>query len=271
MTDVTTTDEPEPSAAEPDAAASADAAPTGEGGPPAAPAEPPVPFWQRPNVERYLVPLVLPIAVILFVVVYILNVSRIFLSGHGHIPIFVGSAILVTILLGATLLSAGAGTLRTSAIVLATVGFMMAITSAGWLVIGHAQAKKGEATVLPATLKVQPGQTFGIVAGPGGRFQFSPGALTAKTGLVKLKITPASGGHTFDFTDPIATLWPEHTLTGPTIGTAFFPTAGTYTFFCATPGHRAAGMEGTFTVTGPTKTLTQALTEAGNPATLPGS
>ena len=60
----------------------------------------PIPFWQRPYVERFLVPLVLPIAVIVGLVVYILNISRSFLSGHGHIPIFVGSVITVMILVG---------------------------------------------------------------------------------------------------------------------------------------------------------------------------
>ena len=38
-------------------------------------------------------PLVLPIAVIVGLVAYVLNISRLFLSAHGHIPIFVGSFI----------------------------------------------------------------------------------------------------------------------------------------------------------------------------------
>ena len=59
-------------------------------------AEPePTPFWQRRYVERYLVPLLMPIAVVIGLVAYILNISRLFLAGHGHIPIFVGSAILI--------------------------------------------------------------------------------------------------------------------------------------------------------------------------------
>ncbi len=57
-------------------------------------------------------PLVLPVAVIVGLVAYVLNISRIFLSGHGHIPIIVGSVITVMILLGATLLSAGVARLR---------------------------------------------------------------------------------------------------------------------------------------------------------------
>ena len=68
-------------------------------------AEPVVPFWHRPNVERYLLPLVLPIVVVVGLVVYVLNLSRVFLSGHGHIPTVVGSTVLVVILIGATVFS----------------------------------------------------------------------------------------------------------------------------------------------------------------------
>ena len=38
----------------------------------------------------------------------------------------------------------------------------------------------------------------------------------------------------------------------------FFGAPGAYTFFCAIPGHRAAGMQGVINVTGPTLTLAQA-------------
>ena len=77
--------------------------------------------------ERYLTPLVLPVAVVVGLVAYIINISRIFLSGHGHIPIFVGSAITLMILIGATLLSAGADRLRSSAITLVSAAFIFAI------------------------------------------------------------------------------------------------------------------------------------------------
>jgi len=45
----------------------------------------------------------------------------------------------------------------------------------------------------------------------------------------------------------------------------FFGSAGAYTFFCAIPGHRSAGMQGTVTVTGPTVTLADAEAK-GKPA-----
>ena len=36
---------------------------------------------------------------------FVLNLSRVFLSAHGHIPVVVGTVILIVILVGATLLS----------------------------------------------------------------------------------------------------------------------------------------------------------------------
>ena len=236
----------------------------------AAPAEP-TPFWHRPYVERYLVPLVLPVAVIVGLVAYILNISRIFLSGHGHIPIFVGSAITVMILLGAALLSAASPRLRQSAITLISAAFIFSIMSGGWLVLGHSQPENTGPATLPDTLKVtQP--VLKVTAAIGNKLQFTPDQLSATTGLAKIEVTVAGAGHTFNLQDP-ATLFESLSLNaaGTTdAGIAFFPKPGPYTFFCAIPGHEAAGMKGIITVSGSPMTLTQALTAAGNPASAAG-
>jgi plastocyanin len=228
------------------------------------------PFWQRPYVERYLTPIVLPVAVIVGLVAYILNISRLFLSGHGHIPIFVGSAITIMILVGAALLSAGAQRLRGSAITLVTAAFVFSIMSGGWLVLGHSQPEKTGPTSLPATLKTS--QTLAVTAAPGGALKFAPSSLTAKTGLAKINVLVAGAGHTFNLEDA-TTLWASLNLNaaGTTdSGVAFFPKAGSYTYFCAIPGHEAAGMKGTITVTGPAMTLADALKASGNPASAAG-
>ncbi len=235
----------------------------------ATPAEP-VPFWKRPYVERYLIPFLLPIAVILFLVTYVLNISRLFLAGHGHISVIVGSAITVMILLGATLLSASSPRLRQSAITLVTAAFVLSIMSGGWLVLGHAQPEKTGPTTLPETLKTK--QTLTVTAAPGGNLKFAPDTLTAKTGLATITVSVAAPGHTFNMRDA-STLWESLSLdAGGTVksGVAFFPTPGTYGFFCAVPGHDAQGMHGTITVTGPPMTLTAALTAAGNAPTAAG-
>ena len=234
------------------------------------PAGEPVPFWQRPLVERFLVPLVLPILVVVGLVAYILNISRIFLAGHGHIPVIVGSIITAMILIGATLLSAASPRLRQSAITLVSAAFILSIMSSGWLVLGHSQPEKTGPASLPATLKTK--QTLADTAAPGGRLAFAPNSLKARTGLAKIEVTVAAPGHTFNLQDP-ATLFQSLSLDAAGSkkdGVALFPHAGSYVYFCAIPGHEAAGMKGTITVTGPTVTLTEALTAAGNPPTAAG-
>jgi len=243
--------------------------PARSGDPAPVPADP-VPFWQRPLVERFLVPLVLPIAVVVGLVAYILNISRIFLSAHGHIPVILGSIITAMILFGAALLSAASPRMRQSAITLVSAAFILAIMSGGWLVLGHSQPEKTGPTTLPETLKTK--QTIQVTAAPGGRLAFSPNQLTAKTGLATIAVTIAGAGHTFDMRDS-TTLFAALSLDAAGTkkdGVAFFAAPGTYGFFCAIPGHDAAGMHGTITVSGPATTLTQALTATGNPATAAG-
>jgi plastocyanin len=258
MTDTTTTDEPEQT---PAVIGDEAAAPTGE----VAPAQPePVKFWHRPHVEQFLVPLVLPIAVIFAVVVYVLNISRLFLSAHGNLPIVIGTVILLTILVGATMLSSGPH-LKTPSVVLLTSIFLLAIAFSGWISLGHSEPENTGPTALPPELKTS--QTIKITAAPGGALTFAPDALSnVKTGLVTFDITWAAPGHTFGFHET-DTLFGElkDPGSGTSKGVAFFPSAGTYNFYCAIPGHEAAGMKGTVTVTGPTMTLEQAATAAGNP------
>src|SRR5262245_27521808 len=112
---VATATEPEPEPAAETAEPGADE--------PGAGAPPPTktPFWERPNVERYLVPIVLPLFVVTGVVMLILNISRIFLSTHGNVDVIVGTAITLTILIGASILSASPR-MRSSSLALSAGG-----------------------------------------------------------------------------------------------------------------------------------------------------
>lgn len=256
-TDTTTGEAEAPAAEAP--AAEAGGAPATDA-PPALPAAEPakVRFWDRPYVDRYLAPFLLPIAVVVGVVVYILNVSRLFLSAPGHFPVVIASIITVTILLGATML-ATSPRLRSSSIVLLTVAFIALIISAGSVNLGHSQPKGASTGPLACTLGASKTLTF--EAGPNGALKFAPDSGTATTGLVRIELTDgAAAPHTFNF-DNQATQFKD--LQVNTTGekdscVAFFPSAGDYTFFCNIPGHRAAGMQGTIHVTGPTMTLAQA-------------
>jgi uncharacterized cupredoxin-like copper-binding protein len=255
MTDTTTE---EPGSTDVEAASTTDVAT-----PP--PAAPPVPFWQRPYVERYLVPLVLPIAVIVGVVMYVLNVSRLFLSAHGHLPIIIGTVITILILVGASLLAGSR--LRPSSTLMVTALFLIALTFAGWISLGHSENKEAASGPLPPT--VQAKQTIKITEAPGGAFAFQPNALEAKTGLAKIEVNFAAPGHTFAFHQPEVRFQElKPTAAGLDSGVAFFPSAGTYDFYCTVPGHETAGMHGTIKVTGETIDLETAATQGGN---APGS
>ena len=227
---------------------------------PVAPPAEPVRFWRRPNVERFLVPLLIPIFAVFGIVLMVLNISRLFLSAHGHIPVVVGAIITGGILFGASIISNSAR-LRSSSMTLLTVGFVLLIISGGWLVLGHSQLKNAGGAPLAPTGPCQGSIT--ITALPA--LKFTPASLSAKTGIYCISLTGAQG-HTLDFDDS-ATLFPGVELNAPQTkvsGRIFFGQAGAYTFFCAIPGHRAAGMQGTINVTGPTMTVAQAEAAGGS-------
>jgi plastocyanin len=103
--------------------------------------------------------------------------------------------------------------------------------------------------------------SFTITAQPAAQLAFAPSALTVNTGIYAVTLVDgATTTHTLAFDDP-TTLWSR--LMVDSLGQAqtsriFFGRPGTYTFYCVVPGHRAAGMQGLVTVTGPTMTLAQA-------------
>ena len=94
-------------------------------------------------------PFVLPLLVVTAVVMFILNISRIFLSTHGNVDVLVGTGILLTILIGASILSASPQ-MRSSSLALVAGGFVIVIMLGGWLLIGNAEEKGGATATLPA-------------------------------------------------------------------------------------------------------------------------
>jgi plastocyanin len=90
-----------------------------------------------------------------------------------------------------------------------------------------------------------------LAADPGGALAFDQTALTAAAGDVTIVLTNESPvPHNVAIEDSGGSVVVEGEIFsgGGTRDTSATLEAGEYTFFCAVPGHRDAGMEGTLTV-----------------------
>lgn len=94
------------------------------------------------------------------------------------------------------------------------------------------------------------GARIAIAANPSGALKFDKSSLTAKAGKVTVTFTnKAPLGHNFTIETPGgATVAATPTFNGgiKTVTATLKP--GKYTFLCTVPGHAAAGMKGTITV-----------------------
>jgi len=110
--------------------------------------------------------------------------------------------------------------------------------------------------------------SFAITALPS--LKFSPSAVTVTTGIYAITLVNDSAGpHTLTIDDP-STRWSEMIVQAADetkTARIFFGKPGDYAFYDSIPGHRAAGMEVTVTVTGTPMTLAQA--EAGATMSIP--
>ncbi len=93
--------------------------------------------------------------------------------------------------------------------------------------------------------------SLSIAADPSGALKFTKSTLTAKAGTVTISFTnraPVAHNLTVQqgTSGPVVGATP--TFTGGTKTLTLKLKAGTYTFYCSVPGHRAAGMQGTLTV-----------------------
>lgn len=80
-------------------------------------------------------------------------------------------------------------------------------------------------------------------------FDFEPSQVEAEAGTISISMTTEGGPHTFtvELEEGAETVVQVFGPSEPATG-EFELEAGTYTFFCAIPGHREAGMVGTLTV-----------------------
>jgi plastocyanin len=233
----TDTQEPEASTAEEAAVA---VPPAGTAALPAATEPEPNP---HPIVERYVVPLLIPVTVIAALIFYVLNVSRVFLATQGAGAVAAAVVMTLAILAGGAALS-NAPRLRTSSITLVVVGVFVVIGMAGWLTVGAASPHDEVEVVFEPVVQKATIET--------GNFFFRNLDPTAvPVGVTELDITNTEGAHTFVIQDPGVQIEGgkgNMDAPGDFAVRINFTEAGTFTFFCDIPGHRASGMEGEITV-----------------------
>jgi len=94
------------------------------------------------------------------------------------------------------------------------------------------------------------GGTVSIAADPSGALAFTKTNITAPAGADTIDFENASStGHNVEIEDSSGEDIAEtDTISDGKTSTTADLQPGTYTFYCAVPGHREAGMEGTITV-----------------------
>jgi plastocyanin len=103
----------------------------------------------------------------------------------------------------------------------------------------------------PAPAPSGGGGTISDAADPSGQLKFTKSSLTAKAGKVKIDFTNSSPlPHNMTIVGPNgAVIGATPTFSGggtKSVDVTLKP--GKYTFYCSVDGHRAAGMQGTLTV-----------------------
>jgi hypothetical protein len=205
----------------------------------------------EPLKDRFLLPLLLPLLSMAAVGLLAINISRILLAGDEDSALAIGITLLLVILVGATIIAAMPRAKTSSLTVVLLLGFFV-VAMSGLVALGPSL---DEGTGGTAAGYVQPTgpatSTVDVTAGPGLTFNgvAFTGNYPATKGIVQINYGGASG-HTLAIQDPKFAGFELGTSAGAKKSGKVDLTPGTYTIYCTVPGHEAAGMKATITVSG---------------------
>jgi plastocyanin len=195
---------------------------------------------------RLLLPLLLPLVSAGALFLYVINLSRALLAG-GEWGSLVLASTLVLAILGGTAWISATPTLRTSTLAIITAGLLLVVAAMGLTTLGPSEDKHAEEATgfVPPTGPPVATVTVDALA----TLQFQADNFDTQAGVNEIVYVLGGGVHTLVFAEP--------ELNGFELAVdADKPEdrgkveldAGSYTIYCNIPGHRAAGMEATITV-----------------------
>ncbi len=194
--------------------------------------------------KRLLLPLLLPILAILGVAFLAINISRIFLASTSTVALVIAVIITVTILLGASLLSA-APRLRSGPMTMLLATFVLVVMAGGLLTLGPSLSSGHEGPEGFQEPTEAATGTLSVEALASTRFDQSDYSTPA--GIIEINyLCNNCGSHTLVFTDPAFNGFELEVPAGKTKGKVELK-AGSYEIYCSIPGHRAT-MDATITV-----------------------
>ncbi len=193
---------------------------------------------------RLLLPLALPILSALGVLLWVLNISRVFIASGKTGALVVVVIVTVSIMAGAALMSA-MPRLRTSSKLLIVAFAVALIVSAGIVSLGPSEESEEAGGGGFQEPKGKAVATFEVDALPTLNFQATE--FTTQAGINEINYVDKGGTHTLVFEEPEFAGFILEVPPDDSGKVDLKP--GTYTIFCTVPGHRAAGMEATVKVT----------------------
>lgn len=198
--------------------------------------------------DRVLIPLAIPLAAAVVIVIVVLNFSRILLAVEERGGEMVATAVAIIVASGVLFGSAwfsARGEERSGRNISALVGAGLVLVMAGIVGAEAIEEERREAAA-EAREKDLGEPDLALTAGPG--FKFSETQLTTGPGEVVIEYVNAdTQAHTF-LIDGVPGFGLDVGSKGQTDKGKAKLQAGTFKYFCDIAGHRQGGMEGTLTV-----------------------
>jgi plastocyanin len=194
---------------------------------------------------RVLLPLLLPVVSAAAIFFYVINLSRALIAGGQWGALVIASVITLLILAGAAWISSQPN-LRTGTLVIVVTTLLLLVAGAGLTTLGASEAHETEEVgfVPPEGPPVATVTVDALVT-----LKFQDDNFDTVAGINQFDYVLQGGVHTLLFEEKeFNGFLLEVDADQPTDSGKVDLPPGTYTIYCSIPGHRAAGMEATVTV-----------------------